>query len=129
MDASGEQTFVINVTAVNDAPSFTKGANQAAFENSGAQSVSGWATAISAGPPDEAGQALTFNVSNDNNALFSSQPAIDATGKLTYTSAADVFGTATGTVQLPDNGGTANGGGHGGDRRTPDDPVTAGNRA
>jgi VCBS repeat-containing protein len=110
VDASGEQTFVINVTAVNDAPSFTKGADQTAIENAGAQTVPGWATAISAGPPDEAGQTLTFAVSNNNNALFSAQPSVDATGKLTYTSAPDAFGTATVTVQLHDNGGTANGG-------------------
>jgi len=110
VDASGEQTFVINLTAVNDAPSFMKGADQTANENAGAQTAAGWATALSAGPPDEAGQALTFEVSNNNNALFSAQPSIDPTGKLTYTSATDVFGTATVTVKLHDNGGTANGG-------------------
>ncbi len=110
VDASGEQTFVVNVTAVNDAPSFTKGADQTAVENAGAQTVAGWATAISAGPPDEAGQTLTFDVSNNNNALFSAQPSIDATGKLTYTSAPEAYGSATVTVQLHDNGGTVNGG-------------------
>jgi VCBS repeat-containing protein len=110
VDASGEQTFVINVTAVNDAPSFTKGADQTAIENAGAQTLAGWATAISAGPPDEAGQTLTFDVSNNNNALFSAQPSIDATGRLTYTSALDAFGAATVTVKVHDNGGTANGG-------------------
>jgi VCBS repeat-containing protein len=110
VDASAEQTFVITINAVNDAPSFTKGANQAVNEDAGAQTVAGWATAVSAGPTDEAGQTLTFTVTNDNNALFLAQPAIDATGKLTYTSAADAFGTATVTVSLKDNGGTANGG-------------------
>ncbi|HEV8448318.1 MAG TPA: Ig-like domain-containing protein [Gemmatimonadaceae bacterium] len=110
VDASGEQTFAINVTAVNDAPSFTKGSDQTVFENAAAQTVSSWATAISAGPSDESGQTLTFVVSNGNNALFSAQPSIDATGKLTFTPAPDAFGTATVTVQLHDNGGTANGG-------------------
>jgi VCBS repeat-containing protein len=100
----------INVTPVNDAPSFTKGANQTALEDAGAQSVSGWATLISAGPPDESGQALNFIVTNDNNALFSSQPTIDASGKLSYTSAPNANGSATVTVQLHDDGGTANGG-------------------
>jgi hypothetical protein len=94
------------VTAVNDAPSFTAGENQAILEDAGAQTVSGWATAISPGAPNEASQELTFNVSNDNNALFSQQPAIDpATGDLTYTPAADMSGSATVTVQLQDNGG------------------------
>src|SRR6185503_13881460 len=64
-----------------------------------------WATAISAGP-NEGGQTLMFTVSNDNNALFSSQPAISTTtGFLTFTPAADAFGTATVTVRLLDNGG------------------------
>ena len=59
---------------------------------------------------DEAAQILTFNVSNDNNPLFSVQPAVAANGTLTYTPAADTIGTATVTVELQDNGGTANGG-------------------
>jgi hypothetical protein len=104
------QTFVINVTLVNDAPSFVKGADQTVNENASAQSVNGWATALSAGPPDESSQTLTFIVTNDNNALFSVQPAVDASGKLTYTPAASAFGAAIVSVSLTDNGGTANGG-------------------
>jgi hypothetical protein len=104
------QSFLVTVNAVNDAPSFVKGANQAVFENAGAQTVSSWATGISAGPPDESGQALDFIVTNDNNALFSTQPAVDAAGALTFTPATDAFGSATVTVQLHDNGGTANSG-------------------
>ena len=60
VDTSAAQTFVINVTSVNDAPSFSKGPDQTVNEDSGAASVSGWATGISAGPPDESGQTLTF---------------------------------------------------------------------
>src|SRR5690606_1371650 len=37
-------------------------------------------------------------------------PAISATGVLTYTPAADASGTATISLALADNGGTANGG-------------------
>ena len=45
------------------------------LEDAGAQTVTGWATAISAGPADEVGQTLTFNVtSNNNTALFAAQP-------------------------------------------------------
>src|SRR5437667_11668 len=47
------QTFVINVTAVNDAPSFTKGADQTVLEDAGAQTVSHWATNISSGPAND----------------------------------------------------------------------------
>ncbi|MCP4336359.1 MAG: tandem-95 repeat protein, partial [Mycoplasma sp.] len=106
-DTSGNQTFTITVSAVNDTPSFTKGADQTVFEDPGAQTVSGWATSISKGPANESGQALTFNVSNDNNALFSVQPAADASGDLTYTPAADANGTTTVTVSLSDDGGGA----------------------
>ncbi len=110
VDTSAAQTFVISVTAVNDAPGFTKGADQTANEDAAAQSVTGWATAISAGPANEAGQALNFIVSNDNNGLFSAQPAIAANGTLTYTPAVGMTGAATVTVQLRDNGGVANSG-------------------
>ncbi len=104
VDTSAPQTFTITVTAVNDAPSFTAGPNQTVNEDAGAQTVSSWATAISAGLADEAGQTLTFNVTNNNNALFSAQPAVSATGVLTYTPAPNAFGTATITVTLSDNG-------------------------
>ena len=62
-----------------------------------------WATALSAGPADEAGQALDFIVSNDNNALFAVQPTIDAAGNLSYTPAANANGSATVTVQIHDD--------------------------
>ncbi len=111
IDVSPTQTVVITVTAVNDAPGFTVGANQTVLEDAGAQTVANWATAISAGPADEAAQTLTFNITNNTNAaLFSVAPAVSATGTLTYTPAANAAGTATITLALQDNGGTANGG-------------------
>ena len=97
-------------TPVNDAPSFIKGANQTVLEDAGAQSVSGWATAISAGPANESGQAVDFIVSNNNNALFAVQPAVTPTGTLTYTPAGNANGSATVSVQIHDNGGVLNGG-------------------
>jgi VCBS repeat-containing protein len=95
---------------VNDAPSFAKGADQTVLEDAGPQTVTGWASGINAGPPDEAGQTVNFLASNDNNALFSAQPAIDAAGTLTYTPAANANGITLVTVTLHDSGGTANGG-------------------
>jgi VCBS repeat-containing protein len=113
-NASGLSNFAtvtVPVTAVNDAPSFTKGADQTVLENSAnPKTVAGWATAISAGPTDEAGQTLNFVVTNNNNALFSVQPAISAAGILTYSTAVNASGSAIVTVALHDNGGTANGG-------------------
>ncbi|MCA9246155.1 MAG: hypothetical protein KDA42_03540, partial [Planctomycetales bacterium] len=94
----------------NVAPSFTAGANQSVAEDAGLQSVVGWATNISPGPASEAGQAVDFLVSNDNNALFAVQPAIAPDGTLTYTPAENAFGSTTVTVQLHDDGGTIGGG-------------------
>ena len=111
MDTSAPQSFTITVNAVNDAPSRSpRASDQAVNEDAGAQTVAGWATAIIAGPANESGQIVDFLVSNDNNGLFSGQPAIAADGTLTYTAAANANGSATVTVQLHDNGGTANGG-------------------
>jgi autotransporter-associated beta strand protein len=101
-------TVTINVTAINDVPSFTKGADQTINEDAGAQTVNGWATGLSQGPANESSQTLSFNVTNDNNGLFSAQPAIDSSGKLTYTAAANANGTATVTVSIQDNGGGTN---------------------
>ncbi len=105
-----EKTVTLTVTPVNDAPSFTKGANLTVLANAGAQTVANWATNILAGPPNESLQAVNFVVTNSNNALFSVQPAIAANGTLTYTPATTGNGTATVSVVLRDNAGTANGG-------------------
>ncbi|MEE8593251.1 MAG: Ig-like domain-containing protein, partial [Candidatus Bipolaricaulota bacterium] len=107
---SNEAEVTITVDPVNDEPSFTKGANQTVNEDAGAQTVNGWATGISAGPTDESGQSLAFQVSNNNNGLFAVQPTISATGDLTYTPADDANDSATVTVSLQDDGGTPNGG-------------------
>ena len=112
INTSAAQTFTITVTAVNDAPSFTKGADIFVNEDSGAYSnASTWATGLSKGASNESEQTLAFTATNNNNALFSVQPAIDANGKLTFTPAANAYGEANVTVTLKDNGGTANGGG------------------
>ncbi|MDB5391534.1 MAG: hypothetical protein JWM11_7180, partial [Planctomycetaceae bacterium] len=110
---SSIRTVTVTINPVNDVPTFTEGADQNVLEDDPAQTVNGWATGLTTGPVtavDEAGQALHFNVSNDNNSLFAVQPAIDAAGNLTYTLAANANGSATVMVTLSDNGGTANGG-------------------
>jgi hypothetical protein len=108
---SATQSFVINVTAINDAPSFTKGADQTVNEDSGAQTVPAWATGISAGPANESGQTLTFVVTNNTNSgLFTAGPSVAANGTLTYTPAANANGSATITLKITDDGGTAGGG-------------------
>ena len=107
---SDAATVTVNVTAVNDEPSFTKGSNQSVNEDVGAQTVSGWASSLSKGAGDPSSQSLTFTVTNNNNSLFSTQPAINSSGVLTYTSATNATGSATVSVVLSDDGGTANSG-------------------
>ncbi|MFO1351422.1 MAG: choice-of-anchor D domain-containing protein [Gammaproteobacteria bacterium] len=104
-------TFLLTVNSVNDVPSFTKGPDQTVNEDAGAQTVTNWATNMSAGPADEAGQTLSFQVTNNTNAaLFSVAPAVSPSGVLTYTPAADANGTATISLVINDSGGTADGG-------------------
>ncbi|MFM8482989.1 MAG: beta strand repeat-containing protein, partial [Actinomycetota bacterium] len=107
--SSAAQTFTIAITAVNDAPSFTKGADVSVSEDSAAYSTA-WATGISAGPSNESGQNVSFTVTSSNTALFKSngQPAVSSVGVLSFTPEANAFGSATITVTLSDNGsGTA----------------------
>lgn len=103
-------TITITINPVNDIPSFTKGGNQTSCDNTGAQIMANWATAISAGPVNESAQNLTFLVTNNSNSLFSVQPAIDVSGSLSYTPAQGQSGTATVSVKIQDDGGTVNGG-------------------
>ena len=109
-DTSPPQSFTISITAINDPPVFTAGADQTVSEDAGAQTVAGWATGISAGPPEQSAQSVTFAVTSDNPALFSVAPAVAPDGTLQYTPAADANGSATVTVRAVDDGGSANGG-------------------
>jgi hypothetical protein len=108
---TASDTFTLTIAAVNDAPSFTKGPNQSVPQDAGPQTVLGWATAISAGPSNESTQTVSFIVTNNTNtALFATQPAVSSDGTLTFTPATGVTGSATMTLTLQDDGGTANSG-------------------
>jgi CSLREA domain-containing protein len=103
-------TFTLTVVPVNDAPTFTVGADETVNEDSGSQTITNWATNLGNGP-NETGQSLSFLVSgNTNPGLFSTLPSVGADGTLTYTPAPNAHGSAVVTISLKDNGGTANGG-------------------
>lgn len=105
MDPSGLSdtiTVTVTTTAVNDIPSFAKGTNLVIRAGSGQHVFPGWASAVSDNDPDVA-QVLTFNVSNDNTALFAVQPAITSAGTLSFTPVALASGTATVTMTLTDD--------------------------
>ena len=104
-DTSADQVFTINVTPVNDPPTFTKGADDSVLEDSGDRTVLNWATAIAAGPADESGQTVAFQVSPATTLLFEVLPTVSATGTLSYRPAANAFGSANVTVRLKDDGG------------------------
>jgi gliding motility-associated-like protein len=108
---SNASTVNFNLSAVNDAPQFLKGADQFFQSSDETVTVNSWATQVSAGPADEATQSLSFIMVNDNTNLFLVQPAIDSiTGNLTFTVNPDASGVANVNVQLKDNGGIENGG-------------------
>jgi len=108
-EESGTDVVVkINVSAVNDAPSFTKGANVTVAEDPGAYSQAGWATDVVAGPSDESGQTLSFTVTAGTPGLFSVAPSVSPNGTLTFTPAANANGTSSVSIKLVDSGSGSN---------------------
>src|SRR5207248_570375 len=105
--SSVEQTATITITAVNDAPSFTIGAAQSIAEDAAAQSVSGWVTAITPGPPDESAQTVTFTATVDDPTLFATAPAPTRRSTEIYTVAANANGTTIIHVAATDSAGAS----------------------
>ncbi len=105
---SGTGTITIILSEVNDPPSFTKGVDQVALEDSATVTVNNWATNILAGAPssldEQATQVVNFLVTADNPALFEVQPAISSTGTLTFKPAKDAVGSTSVTVIAVDSG-------------------------
>ncbi len=110
VNQSAIQTFTINAGGVNSPPSFTKGADVTVLEDSGAATYNAWATSISPGPVADAAQTVSFNATATNTSLFSAQPTVSSSGVLSFTPAANQFGSTTVSVTAVDNGGTAGGG-------------------
>jgi subtilisin family serine protease len=110
IDSGATASFSIAVTAVNDAPSFTKGPDITIEERSTPYSVVNWASSISAGPSNESTQILSFVVTPVNSSLFTTPPALSPSGTLTFTPVTGITGTTLVNVMLLDDGGTSNGG-------------------
>ena len=107
---SFSRTFRVVVRLGNSPPSFTAGPNIIVPRSSGLFSQPNWATNISPGPPDEAGQIVDFLVEVTNPSLFLVKPAISSNGTLSFTPAENATGTSLVTVRAHDNGGTAENG-------------------
>jgi hypothetical protein len=109
-DGDSTGTVTVTVNQINDEPSFAATNPPPVNEDAGAQSVPGFVTSFNAGSGETQGvlQYLVSGVSNSG--LFAAGPAVAPNGTLTYTPAADAFGTATFSVAVQDDGGTALGG-------------------
>jgi hypothetical protein len=116
---SSVATVTIHVAPVNDRPLFNdRGDPREVHADEGPQSDTDWARDITPGADNETDQVLDFLViGNSNPDLFTAggQPAVtrnwsqSTQGTLTFTPSGS-SGSATITVVLKDNGGTANGG-------------------
>ena len=108
---SAAATVSLTINPVNDPPSFEVGADHQTTDESGPQQVLEWATGISAGPANEAGQTVQFVLQgNTNSSILLNQPTIDANGTLHFVPRPNAHGTTTITIVLQDSGGTAHGG-------------------
>lgn len=104
-------SVIIEVSPINDAPSFVSSGNLSVNSDDGAQTISGWAKKITSGPSDESGQTLSFHVTTDKDSLFIIKPVLDpTTGTLSFTPKPHITGNIVVTTSLTDNGGTENGG-------------------
>jgi RTX calcium-binding nonapeptide repeat (4 copies) len=108
------RTFDVNVVPINDAPSFTKGADQIITAGAGQQTVTGWASGFNPGA-NELQQIVDSYIINiiRNADVFATAPIIDSiTGNLIYTPANTINTSTTATVEVfvKDNGGDDFGG-------------------
>ena len=114
---SFSQTFTVTVTPVNQPPTIDNIPNQTAILENDTIPQEVDLTGIGPGLGDT-GQLLNVFATSSNAALIAN-PAVTyptgstggvSTGELFYTAAPNMSGTATITVVVTDNGGTANGG-------------------
>ncbi|HET7030704.1 MAG TPA: Ig-like domain-containing protein [Candidatus Limnocylindrales bacterium] len=120
--SSNIATYRIWLAAINDSPTFSAGPLVVSSPENTAYAAA-WATDPSPGPANESDQAvhyvITDNPGNDRS-IFSSWPAIDDDGVLSFVPAAGRTGTVHLTVSAQDDGGLVDYGGNvGGD--PPDD--------
>ncbi|MFN7733663.1 MAG: tandem-95 repeat protein [Pirellula sp.] len=107
---SATGTITINVGPINDPPVFTAGGNVAVLEDS-APYIAPWASGIAAGPPaatDEISgpnaQTVGFEVTTNNDSMFATLPAVNASGQLSFTLAKDANGSVVVVVTAVDSG-------------------------
>lgn len=108
--------FSVEITPVNDAPSFTalpEGTVVSVDEDAPTSktTIANFLTGIRVGPTNEViRQTLSFEVDVENPGLFSQLPRVTPAGELRFTPNPQAWGESRVTVHALDNGGTANGG-------------------
>ncbi|ETR70550.1 MAG: hypothetical protein OMM_03166 [Candidatus Magnetoglobus multicellularis str. Araruama] len=114
-ETSKMYTFTIDISSVNDPPSFTKGNDITVEEDSNYTCIADWATDITPGHQDEMEQSIEFSITATNAGIFSVPPAIqytqgETTADLVFTTESNANGTATLFITMKDSGGTVDGG-------------------
>jgi hypothetical protein len=108
---STTNSFLLTVSAVNDAPSFALSTNLVLLaEDAGATTNASFLTGLSVGPTNESNQKWTFTLTSTTNFAYATAPAISTNGTLTFRTATNAVGTNTITVVMKDTGGVQNGG-------------------
>ncbi|MCG8465063.1 MAG: Ig-like domain-containing protein [Xanthomonadales bacterium] len=114
LSSSGRSNSIrvlVDVVAINDAPSFNLGPDVATVPVAGAQLFNNWAQNISAGPANESAQNLNFVIEAISDpTLFDVTPVVNTAGDLSFTPAPGAQGEVLVSLRLMDDGGTDNGG-------------------
>ncbi len=109
-DSSALDSFTISVSAVNDAPGFSRLEDITTASDSVERILPAWAKSIASGPQDEFGQKTAFRLSHTAASLYALQPTLAWDGTLRFTPQRGANGIDTLFARLGDDGGTANGG-------------------
>jgi hypothetical protein len=113
-DAGGltvSSTFTVTVDPVNDAPTLDPISTVNIHEDDPKQTIN--LTGISTGPANESSQTLTITATSSDHTLFPDPTIVytgGSTGTLSFQTLPNANGSASITVTVQDNGGTANGG-------------------
>ncbi|TWU58225.1 GEVED domain-containing protein [Rubripirellula reticaptiva] len=106
-DTSMISVGTITINAVNDPPTFNAVNPPSVLQNAGPQTVANFATDFVPGPDNESDQTIVrYSISNfDDPTFFDADPAIDASGTLTYAARTDLVGSVSFDVTVTDSGG------------------------
>jgi len=102
-NASAPKRFQINISPVNDPPSFTKGMDIIIVEDKKNCVYEQWAKFVTPGADNEINQQITFVVKTDASELFSQLPTVSNKGDLVFVPYPNANGTAHCQIYLKDN--------------------------